>query len=188
MNRTLWASLCSLACWLAFAGASIRAEEKNEGRQESSPSYAGTWVRSTRIDELLGNADRKLVIPSGGGVHVSPVIELVVDETPNERTIELSESWIEAVGHANIKRTGRIHFREVDERFDPEEANICAFTHHEGNTYVWFAVPNLGMLPLRLSAIAGASEKQDFLFVDWIPDDRFRAVNRAVTAYRRLAK
>jgi hypothetical protein len=45
-----------------------------------------------------------------------------------------------------------------------------------------------GMLPLGLAAIPGASEKQDPLFVEWMPDDNSRAVNRSVSAYRRMAK
>jgi hypothetical protein len=136
-------SLCLLVYCLGLSSGPMMADEKNVAQLESLPSYVGTWVRAAAIDEVLGNADRSLVAPNGGRIHISPVIEIFVDEATNERTIELSKSWIVVVGHAPIKQTGRMLFREAHEKSDPEDANICAFTHHEGRTYVWFAVPNL---------------------------------------------
>jgi hypothetical protein len=143
----------------------LKGMRRTEARyRQARASYGGKWVQKKRIDKLLGYDAAK----------EKPAIELCFEFRPEK---EMENGLRSEIKNAEHQLLVLGHFRIGDEE------SACAVAQYDGTTYLWFGAKTIGLIPVSISFIPGATKDRDLLFVNWTP---YSQDNR-VTAYRRTS-
>lgn len=161
---------------LVLTGASlhVRAAEPDDQTQPVEPKeFAGKWVRTTSIEEVLGY-DSELP---------DEEIELKIDDA-------LGERWDPEQKTAADKETSRQgHQLIASGQYASSRMNGILWeaivTHHKGSSYLTVAIPQVGGVPFRITLVRGKTSDRDLLFIELQHGKRREA--RVVNAYKRKA-
>lgn len=156
-ERIMRQASATILALMVLTGASLhlRAAEPDKQTQPVEPKeFAGKWVRTTNIEEVLGY----------GSELPDEEIELKIDDALGERWDPEQKTAVEK----DVSRQG--HQLVASGQIATSRLNgilwEAIMTHHKGSTYVTAALPQVGGVPFRITLIRGKTSERDLLFIE----------------------